>query len=89
MPRANVLPSALHLYAEGHLYADGHRASAEGGLRRGDTPTAALVVPYADGKLLDAEGWRPSAYCCIPVVIVFNQNISACAPLPLPDVGHH
>jgi hypothetical protein len=23
---------------------------------------------YADGNLLDAEGTKPSAYCCIPVV---------------------
>jgi hypothetical protein len=54
-------------YAEG-LYAEGRHASAEGGLRRGDTPTAALDVSYVDGILLDAEGWRPSATRCIPVV---------------------
>jgi hypothetical protein len=43
-------------YAEGCLYAEGRHASAEGDLRRGDTPTAALDISYADGKLLDAEG---------------------------------
>jgi hypothetical protein len=30
----------------------------------------ALGVSYADGILLDAEGWRPSAYCWIPVVLL-------------------
>jgi hypothetical protein len=36
-------PSAYNVYAEGR------RVSAEGDLRRGATPTAALGVGYADG----------------------------------------
>jgi hypothetical protein len=58
----------LGQYAEGCLYAEGQHASAEGGLHQGDTPTAALGVSYADGIVLYAEGWRPSANHCIPVV---------------------
>ncbi|KAK1685679.1 hypothetical protein QYE76_046527 [Lolium multiflorum] len=42
-------PSAYNVYAEGHSYAEGRRVSAEGDLRRGATPTAALGVGYADG----------------------------------------
>lgn len=42
-------PSASNVYAEGQSYAEGWSVSAEGDLRRGATPTAALGVGYADG----------------------------------------
>jgi hypothetical protein len=43
-------------------------SSAEGGVRRGYTPRAALGVLDADGNALYAEGIKPSASCLIPVV---------------------
>jgi hypothetical protein len=67
-PRGTVQPSALLLYAEGEAYADGHAYSAEGGVRRGATPRAAIGVSYAEGNALYADGNKPSAYSFIPVV---------------------
>jgi hypothetical protein len=68
-PRGTVQPSALLLYAEGEAYADGHACSAEGGVRRGATPRAAVGVAYAEGNALYADGNKPSAYSFIPVVL--------------------
>ena len=50
LARRGPVPSVYTVYAEGVLYAEGQRGYAEGGLRRGATPTAALGVAYADGK---------------------------------------
>jgi hypothetical protein len=72
------LTVAVSCYAEGQ-YAEGHsactpraakgqRASAEGRLRQGDTPRAALGVSYADGNAAYVEGRKPSATGWIPVV---------------------
>jgi hypothetical protein len=73
-PRATVQPSALLLYAEGEVYAEGHACSAEGGVRRGATPRAAVGVAYAEGNALDADGYMPSAYSFIPVVPCIERN---------------
>jgi hypothetical protein len=74
-PRGTVQPSALLLYAEGEAYADGHACSAEGGVRRGATPRAAVGVAYAEGNALYADGNKPSAYSFIPVVALRNENM--------------
>jgi hypothetical protein len=62
-------PSVLVMYAKGQSYTDGHSVSAEGGLRRRATPTAALGVSYAERISLYADGWKRSAYEQIPVVL--------------------
>ena len=67
-------PSVYSIYAEGRPYADGARASAEGYLRRGHMPRAALGVCYADGDCCIRRGSRAVGVrvhsCSVPFCVV-------------------